>query len=246
MTILIPMAGLSSRFTKAGYVLPKYMLYVKNRSLFNLAVSSFDKYFDSCRFVFVARDVFDTKTFIVRECELMGIKDFEVVILPAPTKGQAETVFEGVKRAAVPADEPLLIFNIDTFRPGYTFPKQIQQWDGYLEVFEGSGKNWSYARTESEESTRVVETAEKKEISKYCSTGLYYFGSAALFEKAYEYNCSHPINDKMELYVAPLYNHLIAWSHKIHIHIIRRDEVIFSGVPEEYEQLLRDEFREDR
>ena len=139
MTILIPMAGLSSRFTKAGYVLPKYMLYVKNRSLFNLAVSSFDKYFDSCRFVFVARDVFDTKTFIVRECELMGIKDFEVVILPAPTKGQAETVFEGVKRAAVPADEPLLIFNIDTFRPGYTFPKQIQQWDGYLEVFEGSG-----------------------------------------------------------------------------------------------------------
>ena len=50
----------------------------------------------------------------------------------------------------------------------------------------------------------------------------------------------------MELYVAPLYNHLIAWSHKIHIHIIRRDEVIFSGVPEEYEQLLRDEFREDR
>ena len=39
MTIIIPMAGLSSRFTNAGYVLPKYMLYVKNRSLFNLAVS---------------------------------------------------------------------------------------------------------------------------------------------------------------------------------------------------------------
>ena len=240
------MAGLSSRFTKAGYVLPKYMLYVKNRSLFNLAVLSFEKYFGSCRFVFVARDVFDAKTFIEQECQLMGIKDFEVVILPAPTKGQAETVLEGVKRAAIPAEEPLLIFNIDTFRPGYTFPEPIQQWDGYLEVFEGSGKNWSYARTESEGSTLVVETAEKKEISKYCSTGLYYFGSAALFVKAYEYNCSHPINDKMELYVAPLYNHLIAWSHKIHIHIISRDEVIFSGVPEEYEQILRDEFRESR
>ena len=246
MTILIPMAGLSSRFTKAGYVLPKYMLYVKNRSLFNLAVSSFEKYFGSCRFVFVARDVFDTKTFIEHECQLMGIKDFEVVILPAPTKGQAETVLEGVKRAGIPADEPLLIFNIDTFRPGYTFPEQIQQWDGYLEVFEGSGKNWSYARTESEGSTLVVETAEKKEISKYCSTGLYYFGSSALFVKAYEYNCSHPINDKMELYVAPLYNHLIAWFHKIHIHIIKRDEVIFSGIPEEYEQILRNEFRENR
>ena len=245
MTILIPMAGLSSRFTKAGYVLPKYMLYVKSRSLFNLAVSSFEKYFDSCRFVFVARDVFDTKTFIEQECLLMGIKNFEVVILPAPTKGQAETVFEGVKRANVPADEPLLIFNIDTFRPGYTFPEQIQQWDGYLEVFVGSGKNWSYARTESDDSTRVVETAEKKEISQYCSTGLYYFGTSGLFLKAYEYNCSHPINDKMELYVAPLYNHLIAWSQQIHIHVIGREEVIFSGVPEEYEQILRDVIKKE-
>ena len=242
MTILIPMAGLSSRFTRAGYVLPKYMLYVKNRSMFNIAVSSFEKYFDTCRFVFVARDVFDTMTFITRECELMGIKDYEVVILPAPTKGQAETVHEGIVRAAIPVDEPLLIFNIDTFRPGYTFPEQIDQWDGYLEVFEGSGKNWSYARTESDDSTLVVETAEKKEISKYCSTGLYYFGTTRMFEQAYDYNCSHPINDKMELYVAPLYNHLIAWSKRIHIHVIRRDEVIFSGVPEEYEQILRDMF----
>ena len=246
MTIIIPMAGLSSRFTRAGYVLPKYMLYVKNRSMFNIAVSSFDKYFDSCRFVFVARDVFDTRSFINQECQLMGIKDFEVIILPAPTKGQSETVYEGIKRASVPAQEPVLIFNIDTFRPGYTFPEQIGQWDGYLEVFEGSGANWSYARTESESSSLVVETAEKKEISKYCSTGLYYFKTAEMFEKAYEYNLIYPINDKMELYVAPLYNHLIAWSQKIHIHTIRRDEVIFSGVPDEYEQILRDVYRYEK
>lgn len=47
MTIIIPMAGLSSRFTKAGYILPKYMLYAVDRSLFNVAVSSFEKYFKS-------------------------------------------------------------------------------------------------------------------------------------------------------------------------------------------------------
>ena len=242
MTIIIPMAGLSSRFTQAGFVLPKYMLYVKNRSLFNLAVSSFEKYFDSCRFVFVARDVFDTGTFIEKECELMGIKDFEVVILPAPTQGQAETVLLGIKNANVPDDEPILIFNIDTFRPGFTFPEKINEWDGYLEVFIGSGKNWSYAKTESENSTRVVETAEKQEISQYCSTGLYYFGTAGLFVKAYELNQSHPLNGKMELYVAPLYNHLIAGSCDIHIHVIPREDVIFSGVPQEYEQILSEAF----
>lgn len=242
MTIIIPMAGLSSRFTKAGYVLPKYMLYIKNRSLFNLAVSSFEKYFDSCRFVFVARDVFDTKTFIEKECELMGIKDFEVVILPAPTKGQAETVLKGIKEASVAKDEPILIFNIDTFRSGFTFPQEMDDWDGYLEVFVGSGKNWSYARTESDTSTLVVETAEKREISKYCSTGLYYFKSSEMFLNAYVENQKKPITGVAELYVAPLYNYMIAKSLKIHIHVIDRQDVIFSGVPSEYEDLLRKEF----
>lgn len=242
MTIIIPMAGLSSRFTKAGYVLPKYMLYIKNRSLFNLAVSSFEKYFDSCRFVFVARDVFDTKTFIEKECELMGIKDFEVVILPAPTKGQAETVLKGIKEASVDKDEPILIFNIDTFRPGFTFPQEMDDWDGYLEVFVGSGKNWSYAKTESDTSTLVVETAEKREISKYCSTGLYYFKSSEMFLNAYVENQEKPITGVAELYVAPLYNYMIAKSLKIHTHVIDRQDVIFSGVPSEYEDLLRKEF----
>lgn len=240
MTIIIPMAGLSSRFTQAGYVLPKYMLYVKNRSLFNLAVSSFEKYFDTCRFVFVARDVFDTKTFIEKECELMGIKDFEVVILPYPTRGQAETVLEGINRSGVPQAEPVLIFNIDTFRPGFTFPETMHGWDGYLEVFVGSGKNWSYAKTESDDSTLVVETAEKVEISHYCSTGLYFFSAASLFIDAYTGNLENPKDGKMELYVAPLYNQLINTGKKIHIHVIARDEVIFSGVPAEYEQILRD------
>lgn len=242
MTIVIPMAGLSSRFTRAGYTLPKYMLYIGNRSLFNIAVSSFEHYFDTCNFVFVARDVFDTPRFIEDECKLMGVKKFKIVSLDHPTKGQAETVLLGVKGTDVPKDEPILIFNIDTFRPGYRFPTDITSWDGYLEVFVGSGANWSYARTESETSTRVVETAEKREISRYCSTGLYYFKTAKMFVDAYEKNGDATPDGVKELYVAPLYNRLIADGCDIHIYVIARDEVIFSGVPSEYEALLKEQF----
>lgn len=232
------MAGLSSRFTKAGYTLPKYMLYVKDKSLFNMAVSSFSKYFDSVRFVFVARAVFDTKSFIEKECELLGIKDFDVVILDAPTKGQAETVLKGIQRASIPADEEILIFNIDTFRPSFTFPRGIFKWDGYLEVFEGSGSNWSYAKTENETSTKVVETAEKREISTHCSTGIYYFKKVEDFTNAYDENLINPIKGVPELYVAPLYNFLIKDGKEIHIDVIPRESVIFCGVPEEYESQL--------
>ena len=238
MTIVIPMAGLSSRFTKAGYTLPKYMLYVKNKSLFRLAVESFEKYFETVRFVFIARDVFDTERFIKEECELLGIMDFSIVMLDQPTRGQAETVIKGVEGAGIKEDESILIFNIDTFRPGFTFPDGIKEWDGYLEVFEGSGANWSYAKTESEDSTRVVETAEKREISTHCSTGIYYFKKSGEFVAAYNENLVNPIKGVPELYVAPLYNLLIRDEKNIHIDIIPRASVIFCGVPQEYEEQL--------
>lgn len=234
------MAGLSSRFTKAGYTLPKYMLYAKDKSLFNLAVSSFEKYFKTDKFVFIARNVFDTETFIRKECELLGIKRFDVVMLQEPTRGQAETVIKGIKGASVHVDESILIFNIDTFRPGFTFPEKISEWDGYLECFVGEGANWSYAKTEDGTfRAKVIETAEKKEISNFCSTGIYYFKSVSDFLYAYNENEINPDGGQKELYVAPLYNILIQSGKSIHVDIIKRDEVIFCGVPEEYNEYLQ-------
>lgn len=241
MTIVFSMAGLSQRFIKEGFTLPKYMLYAANKSLFNLAVSSFSNYFKTCNFLFIARDVYDTKHFIEEECKLLGINDFEIIVLDNPTKGQAETVYLGLKLSKkTTAEEPITVFNIDTFRAGFTFPEEMKNWDGYLEVFWGDGANWSYAKTESAMSTKVIETAEKVEISNFCSTGLYYFNKAELFNKAYEFvnSISIPANNK-EQYVAPLYNSLIVQNYNIHIHLIERSAVLFCGVPSEYYDYLK-------
>ena len=237
MTIIIPMAGLSSRFTKAGYTLPKYMLYVKNKSLFNLAVSSFSLYFETFNFVFVVRDVFDTPRFVKEECDLIGIKHYQVVTLVQPTKGQAETVLKGIEGAHIADNEAILIFNIDTFRFGYKIPEHLEKWDGYLETFVGTGDNWSYARTkDGTPESKVVETAEKRPISQYCSTGMYYFKNTCDFVLSYETELASPT--AKELYVAPLYNHLINRGKEIHISVIDRNEVLFCGVPQEYEDYL--------
>ena len=242
MTILIPMAGLSSRFRKAGFTLPKYMLYIKDKSLFRLAVESFERYFKTARFVFVAQKVFDTPLFIKDECELMGLKDFEVVALDGPTDGQAETVSIGVERTGLQDEESLLIFNIDTFRPGYCFPETLSKSDGYLECFVGDGDNWSYAKTDDgTDKGLVVETAEKRRISDYCSTGLYWFRKTQDFKKAYKLNGNKRYGTGKELYVAPLYNFLIKDGKEIRVNIIPRSDVIFCGVPSEYEEYLTKE-----
>ncbi|EKD6920812.1 capsular biosynthesis protein, partial [Campylobacter coli] len=48
MTIVFPMAGLSSRFSNAGYKIPKYMLEIQNQTVFYNAVLSFKCYFEDC------------------------------------------------------------------------------------------------------------------------------------------------------------------------------------------------------
>lgn len=232
------MAGLSSRFSKAGYTLPKYMLYIYERSLFYISVSSFKKYFDEYEFLFIARDVFCTKDFITQECILLGIKNFNIEIVE-PTKGQAETVLIGITQSKLDKNESILIFNIDTFRPNFIFPKIIDNCDGYLEVFIGSGANWSYAKTENENSTRVIETAEKKEISQYCSTGIYYFKSVSLFIEAYKYRHTINLKSAKEEYIAPLYNFLIMKDKNIQIEIIKRYDVQFCGIPDEYIEFIK-------
>lgn len=236
MTVIIPMAGFSQRFLNEGYTLPKYMLYAGKKSIFNLTISSFDKYFETAKFLFVARNNYNTKLFIENECKLMRIINYEIIILEEPTRGQAETVFLGLILGQIPENENILIFNIDTIRKNYSLPEYLLKYDGYLEVFKGNGENWSYAEPVDNFSQKVKRTAEKVQISELCSTGLYYFKRNKDFCDAYNKYCKESTG---ELYVAPLYNKLINEEKDIYFHKINREEVVFTGIPSEYLSLSR-------
>ena len=236
--IVIPMAGMSSRFTAAGYHKPKYMLEAHGRSLFDQAVLSFASLFAHVPFLFVARDVAGTVDFIASRCAALGIDQWRTVTLDAPTRGQAETVSLGIEAAALADDEPVTIFNIDTFRPGFRFPAfRNGNVDGFLETFEGEGSNWSFVRPVAPGSDRAAETSEKRPISRFCCTGLYHFACADQFRAAFDAQRALAADqlEAGELYVAPLYNALIAAGRDIRFTVILRDDVVFCGVPAEYD-----------
>jgi hypothetical protein len=237
--IVIPMAGLSRRFTEAGYTLPKYMLSAHGKTLFDHAVESFAALFTSEPFLFISRDVAGTPAFVEASCRRLGIRSHRCITLDGPTAGQADTVAIGLERAAVPDDAPVTIFNIDTFRPGYRYPAEIAA-DGYLEVFHGEGANWSYVRPAADGSGRVLETTEKVPISDLCCTGLYHFRSAGLYRSSFrDFAASEARTLGLtELYVAPMYNRLIRAGADIRYHLIARNAVIFCGVPAEYDAFL--------
>lgn len=239
--IVIPMAGNSSRFYRAGYTRPKYELPVGDATLFAICVSSFQSSFDSEMFLFICRDGVDADLFVARECARLGIRDYQCVVLPEVTRGQAETVLLGLEMAGVAPDESLLVFNIDTARPGYAFPAECRESDGYLEVFAGEGEHWSFVKPVSPQSRQVAETSEKKRISSLCCTGLYYFARAGDFMRI----CREAIGDIDnfrrlwgELYIAPMYNSFIQSGAVVTYHEVGVDEVLFSGTPDEYAALL--------
>jgi len=235
------MAGESRRFADAGFKIPKYQLQAHGESVFSHAVRSFAHYFPTEPFLFVYRDVEGSGSFVRAECERLKIKHASFVTLDRMTKGQAETVALGLENAAVPDDEPIVIFNIDTFRLNYRYPDLAgakASYDGYLEVVVGAGDNFSFVRPHADDSGLVCETSEKRPISNLCSTGLYHFRRSGDFRWAYANPCQ-PKGDaeRKERYVAPLYNSLISRGNRIGFVIIEPASVISCGTPEEYEQV---------
>lgn len=237
------MVGRSRRFLDAGYPVPKYKLELQGCSVFSLAVGSFLDLAAKEDLVVVCLRGDGAAAFARSELDGMGLHRARVVELPAMTSGQADTVNQGLALANVPDHEPVVIFNVDTFRPGFRYPKgfDLRQVDGYLECFIGSGANWSNAVPLVPGSDRVARTSEKKQESKYCCTGLYHFGSANSFRRAYaaemDLHSADGDGKKSEMYVAPIYNHLIAEGGDIRINVVEVRDVLFCGVPAEYVEL---------
>ena len=233
--IVIPMAGVSRRFTEAGYARPKYELVLDGRAVFDQAIGGFEALFAHEAFLFIVMDA-EAAAFVTAAVARLGIADACIARLGAPTAGQAETVSLGLAQVDAPPGAPLTIFNIDTFRPNYRPPAgPLAAMDGWLEVFRGEGANWSYVRPAPGADPIALETAEKRPISDLCCTGLYHFARAADIETALAAERAAPSMN--ELYVAPLYNHLIGRGLRIGYRLIAHDEVVFCGTPEEYQGL---------
>lgn len=237
--ILFPMVGMSRRFRDAGYDRPKYMLPLGGATCFDFSVMGFRAAFGPGAMTFVMRAADETPAFVAQRLAALGVTNARLVVLDALTAGQAETVERGLDGVADAGEDGLFVFNIDTFRPGYAMPSPTARGDGYLETFRGTGDNWSFVEDDGSAGHRVARTTEKIPISDLCCTGLYQFAQIADFRFALDRERAAPSSG--ELYVAPIYNHLIAAGRDIRYSVVDRADVIFCGIPAEYEALRQDE-----
>ena len=237
--IVITMGGLGSRFKKAGYTVPKYMIEAKGRTLFEWSLISLEGYRDRAdKYVFIAMkdEANDVEGFIRGKCEELGIGNPRVILLDYLTDGQATTAMLAGKYWD--REHALLIYNIDTYVEAGEMNSGELKGDGFIPCFQAEGDHWSFVRLDEE--GRVAEIKEKKRISNYCTLGAYYFRTCGLYEDLYNeyYRDSDRELVNGEKYVAPLYDHLLSKGGEIYISDISPDKVHVLGTPEELNVFL--------
>jgi dTDP-glucose pyrophosphorylase len=237
MNIVMPMAGRGSRFVAAGIATPKPLIDVRGKPMYAWAT-------DGLPLALASRLIFICLSEHLEDCALANdIKSRYaqykpvVISLDRVTQGQACTVL--IARELIDNDEPLLIFNADTYCPttvGKAFESYATVPDGVLDVFRAQGDRWSFARVG--EDNRVLETAEKRRISDWASTGLYAFRRGRDFVRHAEAMIHDQERSGGEYYVAPVYNRMIAAGADIRANVV--SEVWVLGTPEDLARFQRD------
>lgn len=236
MTVIITMAGLGSRFRKAGYNCPKYMIEAKGKTLFEWSMDSLIGYNRHVsKYVFVVRKKDNTEDFIKDKMKKYGIDDVEVIGIDYLTDGQATTCMLAIPYCA--PDKAIMVYNIDTYVEPNEMKYEDIQGDGHIPCFHAEGDHWSFAKLDDR--GNVTDVREKVRISDNCTLGAYYFSSARLYKELYnEYYADESRLEKNEKYIAPIYNYMIEKGMKVTISIVDAKKVHVLGTPEELNVFL--------
>jgi len=237
---VIPMAGKGERFLKAGYKMPKYMIEVNGKTLFEYSLESLP--LDIADIViFIGLEEHDKdyklKNFIHEKVKKYSLKNYEILLLKEYTRGQAETVYKA--KDIIDPNSNLSIYNIDTYfyDPTLKYELLSMQYDGIIGGFflDCKDEKWSFAKVN--DNMIVTKVAEKEQISNIALTGFYNFSEAHLFFNIAEKWIKEGKTVRGEFYIAPMYNDLIEQGKKFKIKLV--EKFIPLGTPEDVENFRK-------
>ena len=238
LNIVIPMAGLGSRFTGTHYTVPKPLIPVHGIPMIRLVI---DNVRPACphRFVFI--------------CQRAHVTDYDlqarlaewapgcaVIALDGVTEGAACTVLTA--RGLIDTADPLMIANSDQYVTvdidHYLSSQDDHRADGVIMTMQAHDPKWSFAAVDA--SGWVTQVAEKEPISSNATVGIYNFRRGTDFVRAADAMIARNLRVNNEFYVAPVYNIAIEHGARFRIHDIgpEGENMHGLGTPEDLERFL--------
>lgn len=202
------MAGLGSRFTQAGFDLPKPLISVADKEMYRHAVDCLPLHLCT-KLIFIIRKS-DFLSAIIKSinCHYSNRYPCVLIILDEETKGQAETVLKSASYLNIM--QPTLVHNCDTFispiLPWESIMRDSCQ--GAMVLFQSQETRWSYAALDTT-GFKIVEVKEKKVISNQASSGTYYFKNTCSLLKDIQMLIDNGLTENNEYYLSTVYQLMI-------------------------------------
>lgn len=238
LNIIIPMAGLGSRFHEAGYSFPKPLIDIKGRPMIEIVIRNLIPV-SPHHFIFICQDEHYKKYDLYNIFKNSTKDNFSATTINGVTEGAACTVLTAAHY--INNDNELLIANSDQFIQqnieDFIDDARKKNTDGSIMTFHASHPKWSYARINKE--GNVIETAEKKVISPYATVGIYYFKKGSDFFNAAQSMIHKNIRHNNEFYICPVYNELILKQKTIAHYPIQSNMMHGLGTPEDLGTFLQ-------
>ena len=242
-TVIMPMAGLGSRFAAEGYSNPKPLIEVHSMPMFRLALASIKHVLPKVSAVCITLADHE-RDFGIRSAIAASEPGISDVTVPALTGGALETCL-AAESAIADLSQPLVVLDCDlTFdAPGYIdlligMADGTVSADGILLSFRSRNPRYSYAEV-LPDSDQVLRTAEKQPISDRALIGAYGFARGdRFFSLARHIVASNHRTGGGEFYVSSAYNALLEGGGSVRI----ADAVSYwsMGTPAELSACLAD------
>jgi len=232
MNILIPMAGLGSRFPSHTYPVPKPLIEVNGRPMISRAITSLN--LEGNYFFVIAKNQFTT---LVKETILALKPTSRFIEIDYITEGPAVSAL--LFKEFINNDDELIIANCDQIMEwnSENFLHNVRLYDGAVVTYHTDTDKNSYARLD--EKGFVVEIREKEVISNVSLNGIHYWKKGKFFvssaEKMIELQDRAPNG---EFYIGPTYNHMIRQGLKVGIYHIPNAQHHPVGVPDDLKRYL--------
>jgi NDP-sugar pyrophosphorylase family protein len=229
--VVIPMAGLGSRFAESGYTLPKPLIKIFGKPMIQLVVESLKL---DANYIFIVQKEHRVKYHL--DDVLDGIAPgCKIVEVDGLTDGAARTVL--LAKDLIDNDTPLIISNSDQVVVWSSFEfGSVLASHSVVALFRADDPKWSYAKID--ELGLISEVAEKKVISNNASVGIYGWKTGSDYVKYAEQMIAKDIRTNNEFYIAPVYNEAILDDEKIIPYFV--EEMHGLGTPEDMNSFIKD------
>lgn len=236
INIVIPMAGAGSRFSIAGYNVPKPFIEFDNKMMIEHVLNSFKKI--NANFILILQEKFLTEQ-EKQIKKITGNYNFKLVTVPKLTMGAAITALAAHK-AINPNYDIIFADSDNIFNPNdienFVNNMREKKLVGGLLTFKSNKPCYSYVRLDKK--GMLIETREKEVISEHAISGVYYFNNLSSFRDAVIDLIVCNDLTKGEFYMSNVYNHLKKTNTKIGIFDINHFDCV--GTPKQLERYIEE------